>query len=389
MEEALRLQKLPIYVFALLDKLKAEERAKGKELIDLTIGSPCHLPPQEVMDTFIEALKVQANHRYFSFEGDPVFRSSVSEWCKRQYNIHIDKNEIVELIGSKEGIVHFIFAYLNPGDTVLVPTPCYPAHYRGPILAGGVPYELPTVESNGFIPDLDVIDSSIADKAKMLTLSYPTNPTAATAPKEFFEKAVHFAKKHNLILLHDFAYGELYFEGKKPISCLSIPGAKDVCIEFHSLSKTFGMAGWRLGFAVGNAKLVESLRKMKTNLDYGPFNATVKAGTVALKMRNGYMDNMRATYQRKRDIAVEGLNELGWKLKKPMATFYLWVPVPAGFNSMSFTEHVLHKADVAVSPGIGFGDLGEGYVRFALVDSDERIKEAAARMKKAGIRYHG
>lgn len=387
MEEAQRLLKLPIYVFAMMDKLKAEERAKGKELIDLTIGSPSHLPPQEVMDTFVEALKVQSNHRYFSFEGDPVFRSAVADWCRRQYNFNVDKHEIVELIGSKEGIVHFLFAYLNPGDTVLVPTPCYPAHYRGPILAGAVPYELPTVGSNGYLPDLDMIDNSIADKAKMLIISYPTNPTAATATREFFEKAVRFAKKHDLILLHDFAYGELYFEGKKPLSCLSIPGAKEVCIEFHSLSKTFGMAGWRLGFAVGNAQLIESLRKMKTNLDYGPWSATVKAGTVALKMHNGYMDEMRATYQKKRDIMVEGLNGLGWDLKKPMATFYLWVPVPPGFNSMSFTEHLIHKADVAVSPGIGFGDLGEGYVRFALVDSDERIKEAVERIKRAGIRF--
>jgi len=389
MEEAQRLAKLPTYVFALLDKLKAEERAKGKELIDLTIGSPSHLPPPEVVDTFVDALKVQANHRYFSFEGDPAFRSAVVEWCRRQYGLQLENHEVMELIGSKEGIVHFIFAYLNPGDTVLVPTPCYPAHYRGPILAGGVPYELPTVESNGYIPDLDMIDDSIADKAKMLIISYPTNPTAATATREFFEKAVRFAKKHNLILLHDFAYGELYFEGRKPISCLSIPGAKDVTIEFHSLSKTFGMAGWRLGFAVGNAGLIESLRKMKTNLDYGPFNATVKAGTAALKMHNGYLDNMRATYQKKRDIIVEGLSELGWKLKKPLATFYLWVPVPSGFNSMSFTEHLIHKAEVAVSPGIGFGDLGEGYVRFALVDTDERIRQAVERMKKAGIRYGG
>jgi len=236
---------------------------------------------------------------------------------------------------------------------------------------------------------MDMIDNSIADKAKMLILSYPTNPTAATAPKEFFEKAIHFAKKHNLIILNDFAYGEMYFENKKPISCLSLPGAKDVCIEFHSLSKTFGMAGWRLGFAVGNAGLIESLRKMKTNLDYGPFNATVKAGTVALKMRNGYIDKMRATYQKKRDLMVDGLNGLGWKLKKPPATFYLWVPVPAGYNSMSFTEHMIQKANVVVSPGVGFGDLGEGYVRFALVDSDERIKEAAGRMKEAGIRFNG
>ena len=388
-EEAQRLAKLPTYVFALLDKLKSEERAKGKELIDLTIGSPNIPPPKEVLATLIEELKKPNNHRYFSFEGDPDFRSAVIEWCRHQYNIKIEAGEIVELIGSKEGLVHLDFAFINPGDTVLVPMPAYPAHFRGPSLAGANVYILPTVERNGFIPDLEVIDQSIADKAKMLILSYPTNPTGATASREFFEKAVRFAKKHGLILVHDFAYAELYFEGKKPISCLSVPGAKEVCIEFHSLSKTFGMAGWRLGFAVGNAKIVESLRKMKTNLDYGPFNAVVKAGVTALKMRDGYMDNMRAVYQKRRDIMVDGLNEMGWKLKKPMATFYLWVPVPTGYNSMSFTEHLLHKAEVVVSPGIGFGDLGEGYIRIALVDSDDRIREAVSRMKKAGIKYNG
>ena len=248
---------------------------------------------------------------------------------------------------------------------------------------------MPTAEKNGFLPELDIIDKSIADKAKVLALSYPTNPTAATAPREFFEEAVRFAKKHKLILVHDFAYGELYFEDKKPISCLSIPGAKDVCIEFHSLSKTFGMAGWRLGFAVGNKDLIHSLKSIKTNLDYGPFGATVKAGVTALKTNSDYLKNMRDSYQRKRDIAVDGLNSLGWQLKKPLATFYLWVPVPSGFNAMSFVEHLMQKADVAVSPGIGFGDLGEGYVRLALVDSDEKIAEAIDRIKKAGIKYNG
>lgn len=389
MEEAQRLLKLPTYVFALLDKLKAEERAKGKELIDLTIGSPNIPPPREVVDTLIEALKDPENHRYFSFEGDPEFRNAVIEWCKNQYHIHLKPNEIVELIGSKEGIVHLSLAFLNPGDRVLVPLPAYPAHFRGPILAGAEPVIMPTVEKNGFIPDLDVVDESIARQAKMLIISYPTNPTAATAPRDFFEKAVHFAKKYDLILLHDFAYAELYFEDKKPISCLSIPGAKDVCIEFHSLSKTFGMAGWRLGFAVGNARIIESLRKIKTNLDYGPFKAIVKAGIKALHMKDGYLDEMRQTYQRRRDLMVEGLNSLGWKLKKPMATFYLWVPVPSGFNSMTFTEHLLHKAEVVVSPGVGFGNLGEGYIRIALIDSDIRIVEAVERMKKAGIRYNG
>jgi len=389
MQEAQRLLKLPTYVFAMLDKLKASEREKGKELIDLTIGSPNIPPPPEAINTLIEALKDPACHRYSSFEGDPDFKAAVINWCKRRYNIHIQPNEIVQLLGSKEGLVHLAFACLNPGDTVLVPLPAYPAHFRGPILAGAEPYVLPTVEKNGFIPDLDLIDESIAHQAKMLIISYPTNPTAATAPREFFEKAVHFARKHNLILIHDFAYAELYFDNKKPISCLTVPGAKDVCIEFHSLSKTFGMAGWRMGFAVGNPELVETLRKIKTNIDYGPFGAIVKASVAALNVKDDYMDRMRAIYQKRRDIMVEGLTDLGWKIKKPNATFYLWIPVPTGFSSMSFTEHLIHKTGVVVSPGVGFGDLGEGYVRIALVDSDENIKEAINRLKKAGIKYNG
>ncbi len=388
-EEAHRLAKLPTYVFALLDELKAKERAKGKDLIDLTIGSPNHLPPKEVIESHIQALNNPVTHKYSSFEGDPEFLSAVSTWCKQQYKIDIKKNEIATLVGSKEGLVHFYFAFLNPGDLILVPMPIYPSHFRGPILTGAQLVVLPTVEKNGFLPDLDAIDKNVADKAKILTLTYPTNPTAAVAPKEFFEKAVHFAKKHDLILIHDFAYAELYFEGKKPISCLSIPGAKDVCIEFHSLSKTFGMASWRLGFAIGNPNLINSLKSIKTNLDYGPFGATVKAAITALKTKNGYLENMRTTYQKRRDTVVAGLNSLGWKLKKPMGTFYVWFPVPANFTSMSFVNHLVEKTGVVVSPGVGFGDLGEGYVRIALVETDEKIKEAIARMKKAGIKYHG
>jgi LL-diaminopimelate aminotransferase len=336
----------------------------------------------------IEALKVPQNHRYSSFEGDPEFRAAVIDWCKNKYNVHIKSNEIVELLGSKEGIVHFTFAYLNPGDTVIVPSPAYPAHFRGPALAGATPFILPTIERNGFIPNLDAVDESIARQAKILFISYPTNPTAACAPKEFFEKAVAFAKKYDLILVHDFAYAELYFENKKPISCLSIHGAKDVCIEFHTLSKTFGMAGWRMGFAIGNAALIESLRKIKTNLDYGPFGAVVKASIAALKVKDDYLNNMRAIYQKRRDIMVDGLNQLGWKLKKPTASMYLWVPIPSGFNCTSFTNHLIHKTGVVVSPGIGFGELGEGYVRISLVDTEERLKEAISRMQKAGIKYN-
>ncbi|MFA5839955.1 MAG: aminotransferase class I/II-fold pyridoxal phosphate-dependent enzyme [Candidatus Margulisiibacteriota bacterium] len=387
MKEAQRLLNLPTYVFAMLDKIKAEERAKGKDLIDLTIGSPNHLPPQEIIETFTKALTDPNIHRYSSFEGDSEFNKAVIDWCRRQYGFGLEENEVVQLLGSKEGLVHFAFAYLDPGDKVLVPIPAYPAHFRGPVLAGAEVIVMPTAEHNGWLPDLDSIEGPIAEQAKMMILSYPTNPTAATATPEFFEKAIRFAKKYKLILIHDLAYGEMYFDGKKPISCLSLPGAKDVCIEFHSLSKTFGMAGWRCGFAVGNSQFIGSLRKIKTNLDYGPFAAVTRAGTAALKLHNGYFDKMRQTYQTRRDIMVDGLNSLGWKIKKPSATFYLWVPVPAGFTAMSFTQHLVQKTGVVVSPGTGFGDLGEGYVRIALVDSDTRIKEAIERIKKADIKY--
>lgn len=388
MKESDRLQKLPIYLFALLDKQKAKERAKGKDLIDLSIGSPNVPPPKEVVDALIKSMKNPQSHRYSSFEGDPEFKAAVIDWCKKQYNIDVKENEVIELLGSKEGIVHFCFAFLNEGDTVLTPSPAYPAHFRGPVLAGAEPIILPTIEQNGYLPDLDIIDPAIAQKAKILFISYPTNPTAAVAPRSFFEKAVAFAKKYDLILIHDFAYAEIYFEGKKPISCLSIPGAKDVCIEFHTLSKTFGMSGWRSGFAVGNAKLIASLRSMKTNLDYGPFGAVIKASVAALRVKKSYLDNVRATYQKRRDIMVEGLKELGWNIKKPMASMYLWIPVPAGFDASSFTDHLINKTGVVVSPGVGFGELGEGYVRLSLVDTEARLKEAISRMKKAGIKYN-
>ena len=390
MEEAQRLLKLPIYVFAQLDKLKAEQAAKGKDLIDLGMGNPDIPPPNDVINALVESLKNPENHRYPSFEGSPEFKDAVAGWCKQQYGIEIDpEHEVVTLIGSKEGIVHFAFAYINPGDTTLVPMPAYPAHFRGTVLAGGEPVILPTTEHKGYIPDLKIIDPDIARKAKIMFLSYPTNPTAAIAPREFFEEAVAFCKKYDIILVHDFAYAEIYFEGKKPISMLSIPGAKDVTIEFHTTSKTFGMPGWRCGFAVGNRALIESLRKIKTNLDYGLFTAVQKAAITALKHKNGYIDGVRATYQKRRDVFVEGINSLGWKVKKPQGTMYVWFPVPQGYDSTEFTMHLMEKTGVVVSPGVAFGEVGEGYVRAALVVKEERIVEAIERMKSAGIRFNG
>ncbi|MFC1766974.1 LL-diaminopimelate aminotransferase [Candidatus Margulisiibacteriota bacterium] len=387
MEEAQRLLRLPTYVFARLDELKDEARKKGTDLIDLGMGNPNVPPPKEVFEAMAAALRNAENSRYPTFAGLPEFRKAVIDWCKRQYHIDIHDNEITPLIGSKEGLIHLAFAYINPGDTTLVPMPTYPAHFNGTILAGGTPHILPTTEKTGFLPDLKAIDNNVAKEAKMLFLSYPSNPTAACAPKEFYEEAVKFSKKHGLILIHDFAYAEVYFDGNKPISIFSIPGAKDVAVEFHTVSKTFGMAGWRCGFAVGNKKIIDSLKKIKTNLDYGLFAATQRAAIAAMGLKNDYLDKMRMTYQKRRDIFVDGLNKLGWDIEKPKATMYVWFPVPKGYNSTDWSLHVLEKTGVVMAPGTAFGELGEGYVRAALVETEERIKEALERMEKAGIRY--
>lgn len=387
-EEATRLRDLPTYIFDSIEKHKNEERAKGADLIDLSMASPDFPTNPVIIDAMKKALDDPMNHRYPTFAGLPEFRQTVSKWCKEQYNIHIDpEKEVMPLIGSKEGLIHLAFAFINPGDTSFVPLPAYPAHFRGTLLAGGIPIVLPTSEKNGYIPDLSVIDDAIADKAKTMFLSYPTNPTGAVATREFFESAVAFCRKHKIILVHDFAYAEIYFDGNKPMSMLEIPGAKDVCIEFHTLSKTFSMAGWRIGFVVGNQGLIQSVRRIKTNLDYGLFTAIQKAGIAAMTLDKRYIEETRRTYQARRDVLVNGLNSLGWDLKKPKGSMYVWVDVPAGYNSTSFFNEVLKKTGVVVSPGIGFGDLGEGYVRIALIDTAERIEEAVGRMEKAGIRY--
>lgn len=387
-EEAKRLSTLPTYVFDTTDKLKSEERAKGKDLIDLSMASPDFPTPAPAVEAMKKALDEPSNHRYPSFDGLPEFRQAVEKWCHEQYNIHLDHNrEILPLIGSKEGIVHLTLALINPGDTTLVPLPAYPAHFRATMLCGGTSIVMPTSAKTGYLPDFSTIDEAIADKAKLMFLSYPTNPTGAVATREFFEEAVAFCKKHNIILVHDFAYAEIYFDGKKPMSIMEIPGAKDIAIEFHTLSKTFSMAGWRIGFVVGNHQLIQTLRKMKTNLDYGLFSATQRAGIAAMGMDKNYLDGIRREYQARRDAVVSGLKSLGWKIESPKASMYVWAEVPKGFTSMNFFLELLRKAGVVVSPGFGFGDLGEGYFRIALIDSVKRIEEAISRMEKAGIRY--
>ncbi|MFA4858966.1 MAG: aminotransferase class I/II-fold pyridoxal phosphate-dependent enzyme [Candidatus Margulisiibacteriota bacterium] len=387
MEKAERLKKLPPYVFARLDELKEEQQKKGANLIDLGMGNPNIPPPQDVIDELINSLKNPETHRYPSFQDTLELRQAIGAWCKNQYALDIDPaREAQILIGSKEGLIHFAFAFINPGDITLVPQPAYPAHLNGTILAGGIPYALPATEKNNYMPDFDAVDPAVAKKAKLLILSYPTNPTAAFATREYFEQAVAFAKKYNLILLHDFAYAEIYFD-KRPCSMLEIKGAKDVCIEFHTCSKTFGMAGWRIGFAIGNQFLVETLRQIKTNLDYGLFPSIRKASVKALSHTNGYMDNMRKTYRERRDIFVGGLNGLGWEIKPPLGTMYVWFKTPKNLNASKFSMLLLEKTGIVVAPGTAFGENGEGYVRAALVDTTERIAEAVERIKKAGIRF--
>jgi LL-diaminopimelate aminotransferase len=388
MEEAERLQKLPTYIFAKQDQIKLELRRKGADLIDLGLGSPDHTPPQEVIDEMINALKDPQINRYPSFDGSVEFKKAIVGWMKKQYGVHVAEDEVIPLIGSKEGIVHLQFAYLNPGDTTLVPMPAYPAHFRGAILAGAEPIVLATTERTGFLPNLKIIDETIAKRAKMLFLSYPTNPTGATVPKEFFEEAIAFCKKYDILLVHDFAYAELYFDGQKPISILTLPGAKDVAIEFHTLSKTFGMAGWRVGFATGNKQFIDSLKKIKTNLDYGMFNAIQRASVKALNTGNAYIDGVRTRYQRRRDVVLECLKELGCtNVIKPKGAMYVWFPIPKGFNSYDWMVYMMEKAGVVITPGIAFGELGEGYARISLIETEEKLREAFQRMKKAGVKY--
>lgn len=387
MSEAQRLKNLPAYVFAELDELKGIERAKGTDIIDLGMGNPDLPTPRPVIDSMIKALQEPANLRYPTFDGLPEFREAVSGFVKKQYDIDITSDEVQPLIGSKEGLIHLAFAFINPGDVTLVPSPAYPAHFNGTVLADGVPYIMPTGPENNYLPDLAAINLDILKRAKALILSYPTNPTAATAPREYFVEAVKFAHHHKLILIHDFAYAEVYFEGAKPPSLMSIPGAKEIAIEYHTFSKSFSMAGWRAGFAVGNKHIINSLRRLKTNCDYGLFAATQRACITALNLPGQYLDDMRATYQKRRDIFVEGLRQLGYPVVKPRASMYVWMPVAKGYKSKEFTIMVLEKTGLVLAPGTAFGSLGEGYARVALVDTEARLKEALERLKKAGITY--
>lgn len=377
-----RVRNLPPYLFAQIDAMKRNALSQGVDLIDLSIGDPDIPTPAHIVEAMKSAVEKPENHRYPSYEGMYAYRKAVADWYRRRFNVELDpETEVLSLIGSKEGIGHIPLAFVNPGEIVLVPSPGYPVYSIGTLFAGGVSYFMPLREENGFLPDIDAIPSEVAQKARLMFINYPNNPTAAVAGKEFFERVVEFARRYNIIVCHDAAYSEIYFDDERPLSFLSVEGAKEVGIEFHSLSKTYCMTGWRIGFAVGNREVIAGLGKIKTNLDSGVFQAIQEAAIVALNTDDSVLSSLRRRFQDRRDALLQGLSDTPLKVLKPKATFYVWARVPEGYTSTDFVKLLLEKAHVLTTPGVGFGDAGEGYVRFALTADLERIKEAAKRIK--------
>ncbi len=383
-----RLSKLPPYVFARLDELKARAREQGLDLIDLGMGNPDGSAPNEVIQAAIAALSEPKNHGYPPFEGTANFRHAITNWYQRRYNVNLNPDsEALPLLGSKEGLTHLALAYINPGDLVLVPSPAYPAHFRGPLIAGGQIHPILLNAEQDWIIDLKSIPEDVAKRAKILYFNYPNNPTTATAPREFFEEIVAFARHYEIMLVHDLCYAELAFDGYQPTSLLEIKGAKEIGVEFHTLSKTYNMAGWRVGFVVGNSDIIQGLRTLKTNLDYGIFSAIQTAAQTALEMPDEYVKTVQERYSKRRDFLVKGLGKLGWNVKPSRATMYLWVPCPVGMDSTDFALQVLQNTGVVVTPGNAFGEGGEGYVRVSLIADLPRLEEALNRFEKAGIYY--
>ncbi|VBB47546.1 LL-diaminopimelate aminotransferase [uncultured Desulfatiglans sp.] len=385
-ERAERLKRLPPYLFKEIDRKKAEVKARGVDIIDLGVGDPDLPTPPHIIEVLKKAAEEPGNHRYPSYSGMGGFKEAVAEWYGRRFGVQLDpKTEVVSLIGSKEGIAHFPLAFIDPGDVALVPTPAYPVYHIATMFAGGESYFMPLLKKNDFLPDLDAIPGEVAARARVMFINYPNNPTAAVADRAFFEKVVTFAKDKNLIVCHDAAYTEMGYDGYQPPSFLEVPGAKDVGLEFHSLSKTYNMTGWRIGFAVGNREAVDGLGAIKSNIDSGVFQAVQMAGIEAIAGDQACVDEMRTVYTRRRDLMVKGLEKAGFRLRVPRATFYLWVEVPAGYTSAQVATRLLEEAGLVVTPGNGFGEPGEGYFRIALTQNRQRLAEAIERLQKLNL----
>lgn len=388
-EPAQRIKELPRYLFAEIDRKIREKVEQGVDVIRLGIGDPDQPTPDFIIERMAAEIRQSANHNYPPDEGLPEFKEAVARYYRERYGVELDpQREVLPLIGSKEGIANISLSFVNPGDLNLVPDPGYPVYGIGTGFAGGTVYRMPLLAENGFLPRFDLIPKEVARRAKLMFLNYPNNPTGAVAGLQFFEEAVQFARENNILICHDAAYTEIIFDEGPPQSALQARGAKDTVVEFNSLSKPFNMTGWRIGFAVGCAEALEVLARFKTNVDSGLFKAIQYSGVEALTSprRDAFIAAMRSCYRERRDIVVQALKQMGWPITAPRGSFYVWAPVPPGYNSQSFAATILDQTGVVVTPGRGFGEHGEGYFRIALTVEADRLREAMDRISKV-VKY--
>nr|WP_279233472.1 LL-diaminopimelate aminotransferase [Desulfofundulus thermobenzoicus] len=380
-EEAKRMRGLSSAIFSELEQLKKQVEARGRKVINLSVGSPDRPPAPHIIAALHRAVDNPLNYRY-PLDGLPALHRAVAGWYRRRFGVTIDpEGEVLVLMGSQDGLAHIALAYIDPGDVALVPDPGYPIYAGSILLAGGEIYPMPLLARNGFLPDLESIPKEVARRAKLMWLNYPNNPVAASANRPFFEKVVAFARQFDIIVCHDVAYAELAYDGFKPMSFLEVPGAREVGIEFYSLSKTYNMAGCRIGFALGNREILGALGRIKSNIDYGVFRVVQEAGIAALEGPQDCVEETARLYQRRRDVLVDGLGRCGWSMPKPSASMFVWAPLPAGYaSSRQFALDLLERAGVLVVPGLAFGANGEGYVRIALVQEEDLLVEAVERV---------
>ena len=386
MEEFPRIKRLPPYVLAVVTELKSKMRRAGEDVIDLGMGNPDLPTPKHIVDKLVEAARNPRNHRYSLSRGIPKLRQGICTWYKRRYDVELDPNtEAIATIGAKEGISHLVMAIMGPGDIALVPNPTYPIHAYSVVIAGADVRSISLTSGEGdFMDRAQRAVKTLWPKPKVMIISYPHNPTTEVVDLAFFKRVVAFAKEHEILVIHDLAYADLVFDGYKAPSILQVPGAKDVAVELYSMSKGYSMPGWRVGFVVGNKRMVNALTRLKSYLDYGMFQAIQVAATVALNGPHRVVDEAVEVYRKRRDCLVEGFSRIGWDFPKPQGTMFVWAPVPeqyASIGSLEFSKLLLTKAKVAVSPGVGFGEHGEGFVRFALVENEHRIRQAIRGVK--------
>jgi alanine-synthesizing transaminase len=392
-EEFPRIKRLPQYVFAVVNDLKARLRKEGEDIIDLGMGNPDLPPAPHIIEKLCESAKKKTTHRYSMSQGIPRLRKAIADFYKKRYDVDLDpEKEVIMTIGSKEGLAHLMLAMLEPGDIAMVPSPRYPIHYYAPVIAGASVLTVPlpfegddSQKQEQFLKNIYETYEDSYPEAKVLILNFPNNPTTMTVDIEFFKEIVKFAKKKKLWIVHDLAYGDLCFDGYKAPSILQVEGAKDIAVETYSLTKGFSMAGWRVGFVLGNETLVYNLKRIKSYLDYGMFTPIQVASIIALEGDYSVVEKARDIYSKRLDILVDGLNKTGWNVQKPKATMFLWAKIPEKFQhmgSVEFSKFLLTEGKVAVAPGIGFGEHGEGYVRFAVVENEKRIRQAVSNIKK-------